>query len=40
MAGEKEFLARQRVERDGIPINDALMKNLDIMATELGIEKV
>ena len=40
VAGEKEFLAQQRVERDGIPINDALMKNLDIMATELGIEKV
>jgi LDH2 family malate/lactate/ureidoglycolate dehydrogenase len=40
VAGEKEYLAQQRVERDGIPVNDALMQNLTIMATELGIAGV
>lgn len=37
IAGEKEFIKEQEIRKNGIPVNEALKKNLDLMAEELGI---
>ena len=38
VAGEKEYLKGIKVKKEGIPINENLMKNIKIMAVELGIK--
>ena len=37
-AGEKAFLAEQRIRREGVPINPNLRRNLRVMAEELGLK--
>lgn len=39
VAGEKEYLKGIQIRKNGIPINDALLKNINIMIDELGLEK-
>jgi LDH2 family malate/lactate/ureidoglycolate dehydrogenase len=38
VAGEKEYLSEIKVRNNGIPINENLQKNIDIMTKKLGIE--
>lgn len=38
VAGEKEYLNEQKICQQGIPINDNLKKNIDIMVQELDID--
>lgn len=37
VAGEKEYLNEQKIKKTGIPINENLQNNIDIMTKELGI---
>ncbi len=38
VAGEREFISRERFGREGIPLNEATLKDLGTVARELGVE--